>query len=102
MILAAASGWGGNGFKVLVNGKEILHQERAEGQVPQSATVELAAGETATVVAELQPRGATPRFGLGIAYLPELISAEAREMAAKADVVVIAAGFNPRDRGRGP
>ena len=101
MVLAGASGWGGNGFKVLVNGKEILHQERAEGQVPQSATVEMAAGETATVVAELQPRGATPRFGLGIAYLPELISAETREMAAKADVVIIAAGFNPRSEGEG-
>ena len=101
MVLAGASGWGGNAFKVLVNGKELLHQERAEGQVPQSAIVELAAGETATVVAELHPRGATPRFGLGIAYLPELISAEAREIAAKADVVVIAAGFNPRSEGEG-
>jgi beta-glucosidase len=101
MVLAGTSGWGGNGFKVLVNGKEILHQDRAEGQVPQSATLELAAGETATVVAELQPRGATPRFGLGIAYLPELISAEAREMAAKADVVVIAAGFNAQSEGEG-
>jgi beta-glucosidase len=101
MVLAGASGWGGNGFKVLVNGKELLHQERAEGQVPQSATIELAAGETATVVAELQPRGETPRFGLGIAYLPELISAEARVKAAKADVVVIAAGFNPQTEGEG-
>ncbi len=101
MVLAGASGWGGNAFKVLVNGKEVFHQERAEGQVPQSANVELAAGETATVVAELQPRGETPHFGLGIAYLPELISAEAREMAAKADVVVIAAGFNPQTEGEG-
>ena len=101
MVLAAASGWGGNGFKVLVNGKEVLHQERAEGQVPQSAVVELAAGETASVVAELLPRTTSPRFGLGVAYLPELISAEAREMAAKADIVVIAAGFNPQSEGEG-
>jgi beta-glucosidase len=84
-----------------VNGKEVLHQERAEGQIPQSATVELAAGETATVVAELKPRSATPRFGLGVAYLPELVSAEAREMAAKADVVVVAAGFNPQTESEG-
>ncbi|MGO9316852.1 MAG: beta-glucosidase family protein [Terracidiphilus sp.] len=101
MVLAGASGWGGNGFKVLVNGKELLHQERAEGQVPKSATVELAAGEAATVVAELQPRGETPRFGLGIVYLPELISDEAREMAAKADVVVVAVGFNSQTEGEG-
>jgi beta-glucosidase len=101
MVLAGASGWGGNGFKVLVNGKEVLHQERAEGEVPQSATVELAAGETATVVAEIHPRGETSRFGLGIAYLPELVSADARLMAAKADVVVIAVGFNPQTEGEG-
>jgi beta-glucosidase len=101
LVLAGVSGWGGNAYKVLVNGKEILNQERAEGQVPQSATVELAAGETATVVAGILPRGATPRFGLGIAYLPELISTEAREMAAKADVVVIAVGFNPQSEGEG-
>jgi beta-glucosidase len=101
MVLAGAPGWGGNGYKVLVNGKEALRQENAEGQVPQSATVELAAGETATVVAELQSRGEAPRFGLGIAYLPELISADARVMAAKADVVVIAAGFNPPTEGEG-
>jgi beta-glucosidase len=101
MILAGSSGWGGNGFKVLVNGKEVLQQERAEGQVPQSAIVDLAAGETATVVAELQPRGETSRFGLGFVYLPELISAEARDMAAKADVVVVAVGFNPQTEGEG-
>jgi beta-glucosidase len=101
LIVAGAAGWGGNGFKVLVNGKEVLNQERAEGQVPQSAAFELAAGETATVVAELQPRGDAPRFGLGVAYQPELISAEAKEMAAKADVVVLAVGFNPQTEGEG-
>jgi beta-glucosidase len=101
LLLAAASGWGGNEFKVLVNGKEILHQERAEGQVPQSVVVELAAGETATVVAELLPRTTSPRFGLGVVYLPELISADAREIAAKADVVIIAAGFNTQTEGEG-
>jgi beta-glucosidase len=101
LVLAAASGWGRNGFKVLVNGKEVLHQERAEGQVPQSATVELAAGETASVEAELLPRTISPRFGLGVAYLSELISAEALEMAAKADVVVVAAGFNQQSEGEG-
>jgi beta-glucosidase len=101
LVLAAASGWGGSGFKVLVNGKQILSQERAEGQIPQSATVELAAGENASFVAELLPRSDTPHFGVGVAYLPELISAEAREMAAKADVVVIAAGFNTQTESEG-
>jgi len=101
LILAASGGWNGSEFKVRVNGKQILHQERAEGQIPQSATVELAAGETAEVVADLLPRSDNKHLGLGIAYEADLISAETREMAAKADVVVIAAGFNPQSEGEG-
>jgi beta-glucosidase len=101
LVVAGAAGWGGNGFKVLLNGKKILSQEQAEGQVPQSATVVLAAGEVASVVVELMPRSASPHFGVGIVYLPELISTEAREIAAKADVVVIAAGFNTQSEGEG-
>jgi beta-glucosidase len=101
MVVAGAAGWGGNGFKILLNGKEILSQEQAEGQVPQSAIVEMTAGEVASVVVDLMPRSASPRFGVGIAYLPELISADAREMAAKADVVVISVGFNTQSEGEG-
>jgi beta-glucosidase len=40
-------------------------------------------------------------MGLGIAYEPELVSAEARRIAADADVVVVAAGFNPPTEGEG-
>jgi beta-glucosidase len=101
LILAASGGWNGSEFKVRIKGKQILSQESAEGQIPQSATIELAAGETAEVVADLLPRSDTPHLGLGIAYEPELISAETREIAAKADLVVIAAGFNPQTEGEG-
>jgi beta-glucosidase len=101
LILGASGGWNGSEFKVLVNGKQILWQERAEGQIPQSASIELAAGESAEVVAELLPRSDNPHLGLGILYEPELISAETREMAAKADIVVVAAGFNGQTEGEG-
>jgi len=101
LILAASGGWNGSAFKVRVNGKQLLSQEHAEGQIPQSATVELAAGETAEVVADLLPRSDSAHLGLGVAYEPELVSADAREMAAKADLVVIAAGFNQKTEGEG-
>ncbi|HEY1254673.1 MAG TPA: glycoside hydrolase family 3 N-terminal domain-containing protein, partial [Terracidiphilus sp.] len=101
LILAASGGWNGSAFKVRVNGKQLLSQEHAEGQIPQSATVELAAGETAEVVADLLPRSDSAHLGLGVAYEPELVSADAREMAAKADLVVIAAGFNQQTEGEG-
>jgi beta-glucosidase len=101
LILAASGEWEASAFKVRVNGRQILSQERAEGQIPLSATVELGAGETAEVVAELFPRSAIPHLGLGIAYEPELISAQAKDFAAKADLVVIAAGFNQQTEGEG-
>ena len=99
LILAAASGY--DAFKVLVNGKEALAQPHNEGQVPLSTSLELAAGERLNVVAEYQPHAPGLRFGLGIAYEPELISADAKKFAALADVVVVAAGFSPATEGEG-
>jgi beta-glucosidase len=101
LLLVASGEWNASDFIVRVNGKQLLSQERSEGQIPLSAIIELAAGETAEVVAELHPRSNTPHFGLGIVYEPELISAEAKEIAAKADIVVIAAGFNQQTEGEG-
>ena len=99
MIMAAASGE--DSFKVLVDGKEVVTQPHYEGQAPQFVTLSLTAGETVNVVAEYLPHAPGLRFGLGIAYEPELISAEAKEIAAKADVVVVAAGFNPSTESEG-
>jgi beta-glucosidase len=99
LLLAAASGE--DSFKVLVNGKEVLAQPHNEGQVPQSTTLELAAGETVNVVASYLPHAPGIRFGLGITYEPELISADAKKFAALADVVVVAAGFSPPTEGEG-
>jgi len=92
LFLAAASGE--DSFKVRVNGKEVLAQAHNEGQIPQSTTLELSAGETVNVAASYLPHAPGIRFGLGIAYEPELISADAKKFAALADVVVLAAGFN--------
>jgi beta-glucosidase len=99
LLLAAASGE--DAFKVLVDGKQMLAQVHAEGQVPQSTSLDLNADQTVNVVAEYLPHSPGTRMGLGIAYEPELVSAEARRIAADADVVVVAAGFNPPTEGEG-
>jgi len=41
------------------------------------------------------------RFGLGIAYEPELVMGEATELAKISDVVVVAVGFSPETEGEG-
>jgi beta-glucosidase len=99
MLLAA--GTGEDAYKVLLDGKEVLSHAHAEGQIPLSTTTELSAGQTVNVVAEYLPHSPGLRFGLGILFEADLVSEEARLMAAKADVVVVAAGFNPSTESEG-
>ncbi len=99
LILAAASGE--DAFTVRVDGKETLAQEHAEGQVPQSATLDLKAGQTVHVVADYLPHAPGIRLGLGLALEAGLVSEEAKNFAAAADVVVVAAGYNHDTEGEG-
>jgi beta-glucosidase len=98
--LLVAAGSGGDSYKIFVNGKLVLTQPRAEGQVPRQVAVELAAGETASVQADYLPF-ASLHFSLGMAYEPELVTKEAIEFAKLADVVVVAVGFDPATEGEG-
>ena len=91
VILAAAAGE--DAFKVFVDGKQVVAQPHLEDQVPQSATLDLAAGQTVKVVAEYVPHAPGLRFGLGLANEAEMIS-EAKKIAATADVAIVVAGYN--------
>ena len=99
MLLAAASGE--DAYKVLVDGKQIFEQIHAEGQVPHSTSLNLTAGQTLSLQADYLPYTAGSRFGFGIAYEPDLVSADARKLASLADVVIVAAGFDPALEGEG-
>ncbi|MGA3264184.1 MAG: glycoside hydrolase family 3 C-terminal domain-containing protein [Terracidiphilus sp.] len=99
LVLAAASGE--DAYKVLIDGKPLLAAPHAEGQTPQSWPIHLDAGQTAKVTAEYLPYSAGNRFGLGIAYEPELVSEDAKQFAAAADAAVVAVGFNPPTEGEG-
>jgi beta-glucosidase len=99
LIMAAAAGE--DAFTVSVDGKQVLNQVHAEGQVPQSATLQLAAGQTINVVADYLPHAPGIRLGLGLAAEADLVSEEARQFAAAADVTVVAAGFNDLTEGEG-
>jgi hypothetical protein len=77
----------------MIDGKMVFSHLEADGQVPQWATVDPSAGQTVSVLAEYLPRtGDQVRFGLGIAYEPEMIPAEAKTIAAAADVVIRVGG----------
>jgi beta-glucosidase len=99
LLIAGASGE--DGFKILVDGKQVLDQVRAEGAVPRNASIDLTAGQTVSVQADYLPRAAGSRLGIGFAYEPELVSADAKQFAKTADVVVVAIGFNAATEGEG-
>ena len=101
ILLEAFQSWDGDEFKITVDGKPLPVPPHAEGQAPQSWTLDLKAGQTVNIVAECVPASSTVHFGLGIAYEPELVSAEAKQFAKLADVVVVATGFNPTTEGEG-
>lgn len=92
LLLAAASGE--DSFAVKVDGKELLNQPHREGQIPLSATIELTAGKPITITADYIPYTPGVRLSIGLAPESSLVSADALRLAAKADAVVLAVGFN--------
>jgi beta-glucosidase len=99
LLLAASSG--ADAFKVLVDGKEVLGHVKSEGQVPQSVTLDLTAGQTVNVQVDYLPFTAGIRLGVGILPESEVIYPDVQQMAKAADVVVVSVGFNPPTEGEG-
>jgi beta-glucosidase len=99
LVLAAASG--SDHYKVLVDGKQIIEQEQVEGQHPQSATIDLTAGQTIKVVAQYLPGFQGNRFSLGIVNEEEMISPEVKQYASIADVVILGVGFSSSTESEG-
>lgn len=99
--LLVAAGAGHDVFTVEVDNKKVLAQQDAEGQTPKSTMIELTAGQTIHLEADYVPYSGGTRFGMGLEYEPDLVSNEAKEYAAKADVVVVAVGFNAATEGEG-
>ncbi|MGA9060225.1 MAG: glycoside hydrolase family 3 C-terminal domain-containing protein [Terracidiphilus sp.] len=99
MLIAAASGE--DAFKVLIDGRQVLEQAHAEGQVPHDITLELTAGQIVSLQADYLPGFAGSRFGFGILYLPALMTPDEKSIASIADVAIVAVGFNPATEGEG-
>jgi len=92
LLLAAASGE--DFFTVKVDGKPLLDQPHREGQIPQSATIELTAGQPIHISADYTPWTPGVRLSLGLAPESSLVSEQAIRLAKSADAVVLSIGFN--------
>lgn len=99
MVLAAASG--SDKYTISVDGKPILEQSQAEGQVPESTSLDLAEGQSVRVQADYRPGFAGNRFGLGILNEEEMIAPEVKQFASMADVAIVSVGYGPGTEGEG-
>lgn len=97
--LLVAAGSGSDAYTIFVDGKPVIEQKLAEGQVAQSTRLTLAAGQTLALKADYLPYGAGYRLGIGLVPEADLVSAEAREIAKLADAVVVAVGFDTNTEG---
>jgi beta-glucosidase len=88
---------GEDAWKLTVDDKTVLMEPSRENQGPLYAEVPLTAGKLASVRLDYWTRSALPHIGLGIRAASDLVTPEARRIAAMADAAVVAAGYDPSE-----
>lgn len=99
LVLAAAAGR--DAYRVEIDGKEVLAQQRREGQSPRDAYISLTANHSVQVVVEYQPDSGNVRMSLGMKAISDLIPADVQQIAAAADAVIVSVGFDPSNEAEG-
>jgi beta-glucosidase len=92
---------GSDAYKLIVDGKAVIDQPAREGQAPSYVELPLTADKAASIELDYWPDAAYPRIGLGIRAVDELVSPEAKQIAAMADAAIVAVGFNPSEESEG-
>ena len=100
-IVALQGSGEGSGNRVYLDGKLAIDDWKLVRAIQPHVTVELSAGAHKVVVEDRHnnPLGGPVQFA--IVEARKVVDARAVEMAAKADVVVVAAGFQPRSESEG-
>jgi beta-glucosidase len=99
-IFLANAGNGGS-YKFYVDEKLQIDQQPREGIEPQWVELPLKAGRAVTVRLDYQPNGSRPQAGLAVRPVEELVTKEARAMAALADVILVDVGFDSSTESEG-
>lgn len=82
-------------YTLYVDDKPVITQPHREGQAPLYATLALHANQPVTIRLDYKPDVDYSRMGLGVVAIDDLISADAKKIAAMADAAVVAVGFDP-------
>jgi beta-glucosidase len=103
-VFASSTGEEGGFYRLYLDGKLVLDSWDASNALAGLATLTLGAGAH-KIVLEQRPNKRSGRLGtrmqLGIARHGSIVDAEAKKLAARADVVVVAVGFDPGTESEG-
>lgn len=96
----SVSSYGLDGYRLFVDGKLVIDRT-GRPQPIQHAVVRLQAGKAYAVRLEYVHFDHHAQLGLGVRRVAELIAPEVKELASRADVAVVLAGFDPSNEGEG-
>ena len=100
-VVAVESGGEGSGKRVLVDDKLLLDAWSEVRAMAPAVTLDLATGVHKMVIEERHRGGIGGKLRFAIAPEDSLVSTEAKELAAKADAVVVCAGFAQESESEG-
>jgi beta-glucosidase len=95
------AGMGRDGYKLYLNNSLVLEESSPEGQVPHAYDADFRAGQPVPVRLEYNPGIEGMTLGFGAAPVGDLLDPQAAKLAAKADVVVLCAGYSPETESEG-
>ena len=99
ILVTAADG--GDTYKLFVDGRQVLEQTHHEGQAPQSTKLPLTAGKVVKIRFDYLPESSHLHAGLGIRAVDDLVSPDAKKIAAMADAALVSVGFDPTTESEG-
>jgi beta-glucosidase len=91
----------GNGYRVLVDDKPVFDEWKLATALQNRATLTLTAGPHKIVAEAYQSSPIGGRMLVGIIDQRKIVSAAAKALAPKADVIVVAAGFDAESESEG-
>jgi beta-glucosidase len=100
-LVAAEYAGEGNGYRLLLDDKLIFDQWKTAAALQDHATLNLSAGPHKIVVEAFQDFPVGGRLRIGIMDQRKIVSSAAKAIAAKADIVIVAAGFDANSESEG-
>lgn len=100
-IVAAEYSGEGNGYRLLIDGKVVFDKWKLATALQDHTTLNLSAGPHKIVVEAFQNFPVGGHLRIGIMDQHQIVSAAAKALAAKADVIIVAAGFDSSSESEG-